>query len=266
MITIGIDPVIFSIGHFSIRWYSVMIAVAIVVASIVGMRETRRRGIPEDDVYSLLTWGIIAGIIGARLFHVIDKLDYYLQNPAAILAFQEGGLAIFGAIICGAAVAVLYCTRRKISVGALLDSAAPALILGQAIGRVGCMVNGDVFGTPTDLPWGVAYTHPNSLAPQLGVPGHPAAGYELIWDLIVFGILWRIRKRALPGGMLFVAYIGLYSIGRFVITFYREDLIVMAGLTQAQLIALGGAFVASWMAVYLVRVQQVRQHTAQQGL
>ncbi|MBI4319505.1 MAG: prolipoprotein diacylglyceryl transferase [Chloroflexi bacterium] len=267
MITIGMDPVIVSIGHYSIRYYSVMIAVAIVVATWVGLRESRRRGIADDDVYSFLTWAIIAGIVGARLFHVVDKLDYYLQNPLAIVAFQEGGLAIFGAIVGGALAGVGFCKYRKIAVGALADAAAPALIIGQAIGRVGCMINGDVFGTPTDLPWGVAYTHPNSLAPQLGVPGHPAAAYELLWDLVVFGVLWTTRKRAVPSGTLFFAYLGLYSIGRFVITFFREDQIIMAGLTQAQLISLASVFVAIWMAIYLVRSQQqAGQSAARQRL
>lgn len=257
MITIGMDPVIVSIGHYAIRWYSVMIALAIVVGTFVGLREARRRGIPDDDVYSFLTWAIIAGIIGARLFHVVDKLDYYLSNPAAIIAFQEGGLAIYGAVVGGLVAGVAYTRYRGIPIGKLADAAAPALILGQAVGRIGCMINGDVFGTPSDLPWAVAYTHPNSLAPQLGVPAHPAAAYELLWDLVVFGILWKLRMKNLASGTLLLMYFSLYSLGRFFITFFREDTIVVLGLSQAQVLALGVMIVAAPLAVLLNRMQQM---------
>ncbi|MBI2953015.1 MAG: prolipoprotein diacylglyceryl transferase [Chloroflexi bacterium] len=257
MITIGMDPVIVSLGQFSIRWYSLMIAVAIVVGTLVALMETRRRGISDDDLYSFVTWAIIAGIVGARLFHVIDKLDYYLSNPGAMLAFQEGGLAIYGAIVGGLVAAFVFTRYRGIPFGQLADAAAPALILGQALGRIGCMINGDVFGKPADLPWAVAYTHPNSLAPQLGVPAHPAAAYELLWDLVVFGILWKLRTRNLAGGTLLVLYAGLYSIGRFFITFFREDTIVILGLSQAQVISLIGFVLALPFAVFINRMHQI---------
>lgn len=256
MITIGMDPVIVSFGQFSIRWYSLMIVLAIIVATMVGLRETRRRGIADDDVYSFLTWAIIAGIVGARLFHVVDKLDFYIANPAAIIAFQEGGLAIYGAVVGGLVALIAYARYRGISVGVLADAVAPSLILGQAIGRVGCMINGDVFGAPTDLPWAVAYTHPNSMAPQLGVPAHPAAGYELLWDLIVFGILWKLRTRNFANGTILLLYFALYSLGRFFITFSREDLLILFGLSQAQVIALGTIIVAAPLAVLINRMQQ----------
>lgn len=263
MITIGIDPVIVSFGHFGIRWYSVMIAIAIITATIVGLREARRRGIADDDVYSFLTWVIIAGIVGARLFHVIDKLDYYLVNPAAIIAFQEGGLAIYGAVIGGLVAGVTYARYRGIPVGKLADASAPAIILGQAIGRIGCMINGDVFGKPADLPWAVAYTHPNSLAPQLGVPAHPAAAYEMLWDLVVFCVLWRLRTSRLASGTLLLLYFALYSFGRFVITFFREDTLVFMGLSQAQVIALGTIIVAAPLAVLINRIRQMSEQGQQ---
>ncbi len=257
MITIGIDPVLISIGHYSLRWYSVMIALAIVVGTFVGLREARRRGIAEDDVYSFLTWAIIAGIVGARLFHVVDKLDYYLSNPMAILAFQEGGLAIYGAVAGGLLAGAIFCRYRGISIGKLADVAAPALILGQAIGRIGCTINGDVWGTPSNLPWAVVYTHPNSLAQELGVPIHPAADYELLWDLLVFGILWKLRTRNLASGTLMLLYFAFYSIGRFWITFFRVDTEVAFGLSQAQVIALIVVLVTAPLAVLINRIPRL---------
>jgi phosphatidylglycerol:prolipoprotein diacylglycerol transferase len=261
MIEIGIDPVIAAIGPFSIRWYSVMIAMAILVATIVGLRETRRRGIADDDVYSFLTWAIIAGIIGSRLFHIIDKLDFYVATPTAIFAFQEGGLAIYGAVVGGLVALIGYAKYRGISTAVLADAVAPSMILGQAIGRVGCMINGDVFGRPTDLPWAVAYTHPNSMIdPQLlGVPTHPAAGYELIWDLIVFAFLWKARKWNLANGTIVLMYFALYSVGRFLITFSRDDLLILLGLSQAQVIALGTIVVAAPLAIMINRLNKAGQ-------
>lgn len=257
MITIGIDPVIVQVGQFAIRWYSVMIVAAIVVGAFVGLQETRRKGIPDDDVFSVLTWGIVGGIIGARLLHVIDKLDYYLQHPLSILAFQEGGLAIMGAIGGGLVASLLYARFHTLPFRKLADAAAIGMILGQAVGRVGCMINADVVGKPTDLPWGVAYTHPNSLTPELGVPLHPAAAYELVWDLVVFGVLWSIRRRKMADGTIFVLYGGLYSLGRFFITFFRVDQPVWLGLSQAQVLSLLTIVVMLPLAVYLNRMRGV---------
>ncbi|MCL5959192.1 MAG: prolipoprotein diacylglyceryl transferase [Chloroflexi bacterium] len=259
MITIGIDPIIVSLGFFSISWHAAMSVVAIVIAIPVGLRETRRRGIADEDVYSLLPWAIVGGIVGARLFHVVDKFGYYVSNPSAIIAFQEGGLAIYGAIIGGIGVGSAYARLRSIPVGRLGDAMAPALILGQAVGRVGCLINGDVFGAPANLPWAVAYTHPNSLAPKLGVPAHPAAAYELLWDLIVFGILWKLRMRSFASGTLLCIYFLLYAIGRFVISFFREDTLVLLALSQAQVIALGAMIAPTLLVVLLNTRQQFRR-------
>jgi len=253
MITIGLDPVLVQLGHFSIRWYSLMIVTAIAVGTLVALKETRRKGISDDEVFSALTWCIIGGIIGARLLHVIDKLEYYLRNPLMILAFQEGGLAIIGAIGGGLITLLIYSRFHPLPIREFVDAAAVGVILGQAIGRVGCMINGDVVGTPTNLPWGVAYTHPNSLTPELGVPLHPAAGYELIWDLLVFGMLWPIRKRKMADGTVFFLYAALYSLGRFVITFFRVDQAVWLGLTQAQVLSLVILVVVTPLVAYLNR-------------
>ncbi|MCL5959373.1 MAG: prolipoprotein diacylglyceryl transferase [Chloroflexi bacterium] len=265
MITIGIDPVIVQIGHFAIRWYSLMIVTAIIVGTYVGLKETRRKGIPDDDVYSFLTWGIIGGIVGARLLHVIDKLDYYLRNPIQIIAFQEGGLAILGAVGGALIVLVAYSRFRNLPMAKVADAGAIGMILGQAVGRIGCMFNGDVIGTVTNVPWAVAYTHPNSLTPELGVPRHPAAAYELVWDLIIFAFLWSIRKKRLADGTMLFLYGSLYSLGRFFITFFRVDQPIWMGLSQAQVLSIVLVVVMMPVAVYLNLARGVPSMGARSG-
>jgi len=122
-IVIDIDPVIFHIGHFSVGWYGVSIAVAIVAAFSLGLREARRKGIPEDEIYSMGLWAVPAGLIGARLLHVIDKWSYYMANPLAALAIQDGGLAILGAILGGSIAGFGYARRRGLSLGRVADAA-----------------------------------------------------------------------------------------------------------------------------------------------
>lgn len=250
-IVIDINPAIVQIGHFAIRWYGLFIAAAILVGFMVALHEARRKGIPEQEVYSMGFWVVIAGIIGARLIHVVDKWDYYLANPVAVLAFQNGGLAILGAIIGGTAVGVVYLRRRRLSVGKMADVVAPGLILGQAIGRIGCTINGDAVGAPTNLPWGFVYTNPGAMAPSLGQAYQPTQVYEMLWDLLIFGFLWWARRRIKVDGMLFLLYLSLYSAGKFTISFWREESVFLVGLQEAQVVALASLVFAITMALFV---------------
>lgn len=237
-IEIGIDPVILQIGHFGLRWYGLGILAGLAAGIALTLREARRKGIPEDVVWGIAFWAVIGGLVGARLFHVIDNLDTYLANPAAILAFQEGGLSIYGAFIVGLLAVFIKVRRRRWSFLPLLDAAAPGIILGQAIGRIGCIVQGDSLGPVTDLPWGFVYTNPGAMAPALGVPFLPSQAYEMVWDLAIFALLWSVRKRVRNDGLLFAAYVFLYSINKFTVSFWRENVLLAFGLREAQLVAL----------------------------
>ena len=251
MITLGIDPVVFTIGAFELRWYSVMIALAIVAIIFVTSREARRVGRSEAVIYSIALWAVIAGIIGARLLHVIDKWEYYIAHPRQIIGFD--GLAAYGAVL-GALIAVLiYSWVNKLSFWQLGDIIAPGAALGHAIARVGCTINGCCYGLPTFLPWAVIYTHPDSHA-ILGVPTHPAQAYQLLWSLFVFGVLWKLRKRLKPEGCLFLLFLALYSAGDFGIRFFREGTPVLFELYQAQVIALAiFAVTAPWLVIRMRR-------------
>jgi phosphatidylglycerol:prolipoprotein diacylglycerol transferase len=239
MITININPVAFSIGAFEVRWYGIMVVLAVVAVIVIALREAKRVGLAADHIYSVGLWAIIAGIIVSRLFHIIDKWDYYMAHPEQIIRFE--GLAIYGAVI-GALLAVLiYCWVKKLSFWLIGDIIAPGAILGQAIGRIGCTINGCCYGLPTSLPWGVVYTNPASYCP-LGGEFQPTQIYHLLWNLIGFGILWSLRRRLKPNGSLFLLYLAVYAAGDLSIRFVRAGEPFRSGMffnmQEAQLIGI----------------------------
>lgn len=239
-IVINIDPVIFHVGGFALSWHSLVAALAILAGILVAFREGRRRGFGKDDVYPLALWGIAGGFIGARLFHVVENLDYYGANPWSIFAFQRGGLAIWGGLIGGALAVAIYSRIRGLPLAQLADGAVPAVLVGQIIGRIGCIINGDAYGGLTGLPWGFVYSHPDALVPGhlRGVPTHPYPVYEMIWNLAILLSLWLFRTRLKTEGLLFFSYVSLYSIGRLLLSFVRQEKIWFWGLQEAQVIAL----------------------------
>ncbi len=239
MITININPIVFSIGPFDVRWYGIMVVLAVVAVIALAILEARRVGLSEDHIYNVALWGIIGGILVSRLLHVIDKWDYYMANPRQIIGFE--GLTVYGAVL-GALIAVLiYCRVKKISFWQMGDIIAPGAIVGQAIGRIGCLLNGCCYGLPTSLPWGVVYTNPASFCP-LGESFQPTQVYHILWDLIGFGILWSVRRKLEPKGSLFLLYLAIYAAGDLAIRFVRVGEPFRPGLffnlQQAQLIGI----------------------------
>ncbi|MFH1382702.1 MAG: prolipoprotein diacylglyceryl transferase [Chloroflexota bacterium] len=232
MITISIDPIAF----LNVRWYGIMVALAILVVVLWLLREARKGArISTDTVFTAAVVGIPSGVIFSRLLHVLDFWNYYSQHPGEIIG--GSGLSIYGAIL-GAALGIwIYSRFGKFQFGYLADLLVPGLALAQAVGRVGCTINGCCYGTPTTLPWGLVYTHPNSLAP-LGISTQPAVVYEIIFLLIVFGVMLPLRGKLTPNGSLFLIYLGLYAVWRFGIDFLRTGTPFLFGLHQAQVIAL----------------------------
>ncbi len=257
MIRFGLDPIIFQFGHLQVGWYGIFIALGIGVALWLTAHEAARQGIISDVIADGALWVIGAGIVGARLFHVIDNWAFYAANPAAI--FGTAGLAIYGALIGGLVALVVYTQVKRLPLGRLLDAAAPAIPLAQAIARIGCFINGDNYGIPTNppLPWSVVWTNPNAMVPNHTVAYQPAQLYEMVWDLIVFGLVWRLRGQIKSEGVLFLVYAVAYSFGRFFISFVREDNLYFETLRQAQLIALATIAVAVPLAVWLTRRPQM---------
>lgn len=236
-IIIGIDPVALNIGALEIRWYGVAVAAAVAAAVIVAIHEARRKGISSADVYSISIWAILGGVVGARLFHVLDNIDTYAANPSAIPGFD--GLAIWGAVLGGGTAAVVTAKLRRVPIARLADALVPALLIGQIIGRVGCIINGDAYGAPTGMPWGFIYTHPDASIPSglMGIATHPYPVYEMLWNSVLLLGLLRLRKHLRFDGSLFLIYLGLYSLGRLGLGFVRQENEILLGLQQAQVLA-----------------------------
>jgi phosphatidylglycerol---prolipoprotein diacylglyceryl transferase len=222
------DPMLIEIGPFAVRWYGLMYVLAMLVGGWLVGREAARKGIPlsADARWNFITIVFLFGILGGRIYYVIFNWDYYGANPAEIPAIWHGGLAIHGGLIGGTLAGLWYVRRHRLPFWRLADACSPSIILGQAFGRFGNFMNGEVHGTPTDLPWGIVFPPDSPAGREFGqVPLHPAMLYELGLNLIVFVILWAFRKRPTQDGFLFCAYLILYSIVRFFVSMIRaEDL------------------------------------------
>ncbi len=234
MINIGLDPILLTLGPLSLSWHGLLMVIAIAVGIGLPAYLVAKAGLSVDTLYSLALWAVPGGIIGARLVHVIDYWSYYSANPEAILAIWQGGLALWGGILGGTLIVVIFARINGFPLARYVDLAALGLILAQAIGRIGDVIIGEHISKATSLPWGVVYTHPNS--PGYGLPpSHLAVGYELLMDLLIFGVLWKLRGRVRPDGAIFLLYLIAYSIGRFFLSFLRLDSnTVLLGLNQAQ--------------------------------
>ena len=256
MIQIGMNPNMIDLGNFVLTWHGFFSFVGVVVAVLLIARWAEREGIVSDVIYSMAIWAIIGGILGARIVHVVDRWDFYGDNPLESLAIWRGGIGLLGAIIGGFAGGAIYSRIKGFPIGRLADLTAPALLLAQSIGRIGDIINGEHISKATDLSWGFVYTNPGSLSNQVHglIASHPVILYEMIWNTMVFGLLWWLWGRIKPDGMLFALYISLYSFGRFFISFLREDKVWFAGLQEAHLIAILVVVVAVPLLVYRGRI------------
>ena len=256
MIVISINPIAFTIGSLEVRWYGIFVALAIMVVALWAMREVKRGAkLSYDTVITAALVGIPSGVIFARLLHVIDGWEYYSQHLGEIVG--GGGLTIYGGVL-GTALGIWLYSRfsRRFKFEYFADILAPGIILSQAVGRIGCTINGCCYGIQTSLPWGVIYTHPDSFCP-VGAAIHPTQVYELIYNLIVFGILFKLRGRFKPDGSLFLIYLGLYSVWRLGVGFLRPGTPFLFGLHQAQVIAIIVLLIA--IPLLALRTRWVRQ-------
>lgn len=257
-IVISIDPVILRLGQFELRWYSLLILVGIAAAVMITVPRARRKGIAPDQIYYGVPWVVLGGVVGARLFYVIDHGEYFLANPMQV--FGGAGVAVYGALAGGIAASIVYAKIRHIPVGRAADSLAPGVLVGQMIGRVGCIINGDVWGRVTDLPWAFVYTHPDAMLPRelLGQPTHPYPAYEIIWNGFVLLGIWQLERRVKKDWILFLSYLSFYSLGRFILMFVREQRTWIWGLQQTQVVALLVLVVAVPAVIHLARRKEQR--------
>jgi phosphatidylglycerol:prolipoprotein diacylglycerol transferase len=237
LIKIGLDPVLFTIGGLKVHWYGIMIAVGLYAGIQVALRDSPRRGISREALMNVALVAAVLGVAGGRLYYVVqNNPSFFLHHPAQIIAVWQGGMAFFGAIFGGALAMAISAWRWKLPFWSLLDVGAIGMTVGQAFGRIGNIVNGDIVGYRTNG-WGFEYTNPNTFGPR-NTPVQPASLYELLIAVVLFLILWNLRLRVHPEGMLAMIYIVLYSVSQFFIFFLRDNVVIVAGLKQAQITAL----------------------------
>lgn len=213
-------PILYKLGPLNIYTYGFFLALGFLSAVLVAGQEARRLGLPVGRFYDLCFYIILSAILGSRLLYVILERDKFLREPLKVLALWEGGLVFHGGLVAAVAVAFWYMRRHGLPWRATFDALAVGMPLGQALGRVGCFMAGCCFGSPSDLPWAVTFTHPETLCP-LRVPLHPAQLYEALLLLGVFGTVLWLRKRKSFDGQVVLTYFLLAGSARFVVEFFR---------------------------------------------
>ena len=184
------------LGSFELRFYGLAYALAFLAGGWVATRHLARRGVPSAVSQNIAFWTIVFGLIGARLYYVVQSgWWWYLTHPLHIFAFWEGGMAFFGAIFAAVILLFVMSRRHHILFSDLLDAGVIFAAVGQPIGRLGNFMNGEILGPPSSLPWAVRYTNPESMAPHLGVAYQPANLYEALGTLCILGILLLMKAR-----------------------------------------------------------------------
>lgn len=265
------DPILLQLGPLSIRWYGLLIMTGALLAAYVATLEARRRQEDPEHVWNLLFWCLILGLLGARLYHILSSPPgsargftyYFIEQPFSSLTLfgitlpfptalfiWQGGIGIFGALLGGILAVFIYTRRHGLNLWRWLDILAPGMLLAQAIGRWGNYFNQELYGPPTNLPWGILITNPNQrISPyddQTRFPldttlFHPVFLYESLWNLLGFLLLmWLGRKVAhrLLDGDLFSLYLIWYPVGRAVIETLRPDAWTLSGIPTAQWVSL----------------------------
>jgi phosphatidylglycerol:prolipoprotein diacylglycerol transferase len=240
------DPIIFTIPgtNISLHWYGLIMAVGIILAGMVAEWGVKQRGENGEHIWDLLIWAVPFGIVGARLWYVANDIlgggTYYLDKPLRILNIPEGGLHFYGAVLFGALGALIFVKKNKLDFRIFLDAAGPALLIGQALVRPANFINQELYGPPTDLPWGIAIDAAHRIAPWQNMfefpfettRFHPTFAYEMLWNFLAAGILsWLFLeyKKKIKPSTIFAGCLILEGVGRELIEFFRPDQPVLAG-------------------------------------
>ncbi len=231
-------PVLFNLGKYPVYSWGLSLALAFVVGTLYAAFTGKKKGVHPDHIIDLALIACITSIVGARLLHVLLNLRSYIDYPASILQMRDGGLSYFGGLAAGVLGGWIYVKVKKLPVGKIADIAAPAVAIGYAIVRVGCLLNGCCYGEPSGVPWAIAGGHDELLR-------HPAQIYSALYSLIIFGLLWMVEARKKFEGQVIWAYIGFYSVARFIVEFFRAGVRdYFAPLTATQVLCIALAVLA----------------------
>lgn len=221
-------PILFQFGNFQIHTYGIVVAISFFIGLWLSTNEAKRKGLDPGVIQDFALYALLGGIIGARIYFVLfSNPAYFLQNPWEIVAVWRGGIGIIGAFLGGFLAALWYCRRKKISFWRFADTLAPGLALGQTMGMFACLLNGDSYGKPTDLPWAIIFTDPRAMAP-LNIPLHPIEVYEIIAYFLVFLLVWLTRKMYRSEGFSFFTAVAGYGVARFSVEFFRGHSAIFA--------------------------------------
>jgi phosphatidylglycerol:prolipoprotein diacylglycerol transferase len=260
------SKVAFRIGPFKVRWYGITMALAILAGAWLTSVEARRKGDDPDYVWQAAPFLLITGFVGARLYHVVHNWSIYRANPQDIPAIWEGGIGIFGGIAGILVGALLFAWWYRLPLPRWLDSGAPALLLGQAIGRWGNFFNQELFGPPTNLPWGIPIAVQNRPAKWIDSERfQPLFLYECLWNLAMMGILLYVARRwahRLREGDIALMYGIAYPAGRIWMETLRTGNWLVAGVPMAQIVAGASILVCSLALLYRHRSQPAQSPAA----
>jgi len=216
-------PILIRLGPLTIHTYGFLIAVGFLVGLWVAALQAKREGVPSDRIIDLGFYILLAAIIGSRLFFILVNLDHYMGNPADIFKIWEGGLVFYGGVLLAVPTAVWYVKKNAMGIWNTADIFAPSIAIGHVFGRLGCFAAGCCYGkTAQSLPWGIIFTDPDCLAPT-NVSLHPTQLYEAAGEFVNFLILITLRRYKTFNGQLFMAYLLLYSVLRFIVEVFRGD-------------------------------------------
>ena len=251
-------PLLFQLGPFSLRWYGLLIAIAVLLGLVLATRLGKQRGIDPALIADLLPILVLAAVLGARIYYVLFEWRQYQLNWLDALAIWRGGIAIHGALLGGTVAVVFYARWRRLAFWNLMDVLLPSVALGQAIGRWGNFFNSEAFGLPTDLPWRLTIPYANRPVEFLDQTGfNPTFLYESLWNLSVVVLLLVLFRRGirgqlnLPAGAISCVYLIAYSCGRFWIEGLRIDPLCLIGVPPA---CAGGLRMAQLMSLLLIGV------------
>ena len=260
------SPIIFEVGPITLSYHGLLIALGIAVGTWLTARELERRGYEGTLALGSLFFVVPLGVVGGRLYHVATEYHRYTRNPfPKVLETYDGGLGIFGALAGGFLGLLLFSWYRGINALTFADAAAPGIALGQAIGRWGNYFNQELFGQPSDLPWAIPIAplhRPTEFADATSF--HPTFLYESLWDLLVcLVLLWVARRfsERLKAGDVFMLYVVLYSVGRFLVETLRVDQAFMIGDSVRGNLLVSGALTLGFALLLLVRHSRSSQDT-----
>ncbi len=232
-----------------IRWYALLITTGILLALWICGKELKRQGENPEHLYNLVLWALPVAIIGARIYYVLFSWQEYKDNLISVFYIWEGGIAVYGAVIAAFMVAVLYCRKNKLSLWKYFDIGAYGFLIGQIIGRWGNFVNGEAYGTATNLPWRMLVN---------GQMVHPTFLYESLWNFVGFLYIWLTRKKKGFDGRAISLYMIWYGIGRFWVEGLRIDSLMLGNLRVSQLVSI--ILIILGVCLYVSRKRKHKEH------